>query len=68
MGSETPISSAEMLLIKSVKPESEKLEGEPRSNRGPEKEFGPETGRKTDLVRLETRNTEGKRPEESPRG
>ncbi|MCP9209351.1 hypothetical protein, partial [Streptomyces cucumeris] len=36
----------------------------PRSNRGPETEFGPETERKTDLVRLETRKTEGKSPEE----
>ncbi|MEU1806238.1 hypothetical protein, partial [Streptomyces sp. NPDC019937] len=30
---------------------------------GPETEFGPETERKTDLVRLETRKTEGKSPE-----
>jgi hypothetical protein len=36
--------------------------------RPPETKSEPETERKKDLVRLETRKTEGKRPEESPRG
>ncbi|MFH9074029.1 hypothetical protein, partial [Streptomyces alboflavus] len=35
--------------------------------RPPELKSEPGTERKKDLVRLETRNTEGKRPEESPR-
>ncbi|MEV8478817.1 hypothetical protein, partial [Streptomyces sp. NPDC051173] len=55
----TPISSAETLLIKSVKPESEKLEGETPLQQGAGNGirtdcfFWKRGARKTDLVRLE---------------
>ncbi len=58
-----PIRSAEMLLIESEPPERETRKRRTRSE-------PQSTGNRTrkSLIESETRNTEGKRPEESPRG